>query len=419
MPVVHVEEQVARRPGIARGMGALLGVAMLLNYADRGSLSTVSPVLKDELGINNTQLGLLLSSFFWTYSLSQPVAGWIAQRYPVRIVLAIGVGLWSLATMACGLAAGFASLFALRMVLGLGESVIFPASARIITEQSREDQRGTANGISMVGLALGPTLGTIIGALILRDAGWRWVFYSLGGCSLLWLIPWLCYRGSRAPARLTDITTPAPYAQILCQKALWGTCLGQFCYSYPAYMLLTWLPIFLVKVQHLSVGQMGLAGGLIYLCQAMAAAIGGIASDRLIRKARWSVNTARKAFVSGGLSIAIVGLVIASATHGRLLSTVGIVLLAIGIGLCQPMVFTIGQTLAGPRASARWIGIQNMAGNFAGVAAPILTGWLADRTGSFAASFGAAAAFGLAGIVCWQWIVPRVEETRWSTAVQQ
>ena len=418
MPVVQVEEQVQGRPGIARGMVALLGVAMLLNYADRGSLSTVSPVLKDELGINNTQLGLLLSSFFWTYSLSQPVAGWIAQRYPVRIVLAIGVGLWSVATMACGLAAGFVSLFALRMVLGLGESVIFPASARIITEQSREDQRGTANGISMIGLALGPTLGTIIGALILRDAGWRWVFYSLGGCSLLWLIPWLCYRGSTVAAPSAEPATPAPYAQILRQKALWGACMGQFCYSYPAYMLLTWLPIFLVKVQHLSVGQMGLAGGLIYLCQAMSAATGGIASDRLIRKAGWSVTMARKTFLSGGLSIAIVGLIIASTTHGRLFSTLGIVLLAIGIGLCQPMVFAIGQTLAGPRAAARWMGIQNMAGNFAGVAAPILTGWLVDHTGSFAASFAAAAAFGLTGIVCWQWVVPRVEQTRWSAGGQ-
>ena len=418
MPVVQVEEQVQGRPGIARGMVALLGVAMLLNYADRGSLSTVSPVLKDELGINNTQLGLLLSSFFWTYSLSQPVAGWIAQRYPVRIVLAIGVGLWSVATMACGLAAGFVSLFALRMVLGLGESVIFPASARIITEQSREDQRGTANGISMIGLALGPTLGPIIGALILRDAGWRWVFYSLGGCSLLWLIPWLCYRGSTVAAPSAEPATPAPYAQILRQKALWGACMGQFCYSYPAYMLLTWLPIFLVKVQHLSVGQMGLAGGLIYLCQAMSAATGGIASDRLIRKAGWSVTMARKTFLSGGLSIAIVGLIIASTTHGRLFSTLGIVLLAIGIGLCQPMVFAIGQTLAGPRAAARWMGIQNMAGNFAGVAAPILTGWLVDHTGSFAASFAAAAAFGLTGIVCWQWVVPRVEQTRWSAGGQ-
>ena len=418
MPVVQVEEQVQGRPGIARGMVALLGVAMLLNYADRGSLSTVSPVLKDQLGINNTQVGLLLSSFFWTYSLSQPVAGWIAQRYPVRIVLAIGVGLWSLATMACGLAAGFVSLFALRMVLGLGESVIFPASARIITEQSREDQRGTANGISMIGLALGPTLGTIIGALILRDAGWRWVFYSLGGCSLLWLIPWLCYRGSTVAAPSAEPATPAPYAQILRQKALWGACMGQFCYSYPAYMLLTWLPIFLVKVQHLSVGQMGLAGGLIYLCQAMSAATGGIASDRLIRKAGWSVTMARKTFLSGGLSIAIVGLIIASTTHGRLFSTLGIVLLAIGIGLCQPMVFAIGQTLAGPRAAARWMSIQNMAGNFAGVAAPILTGWLVDHTGSFAASFAAAAAFGLTGIVCWQWVVPRVEQTRWSAGGQ-
>src|SRR3954452_16288698 len=128
------------RTGISPYLVSLLAVAMFLNYTDRGSLSIVAPVLKQQLGISNAAMGLLLSAFFWSYAIAQPAAGWVAQRFAPRTVLAVATGLWSLATFACGLATGIALLFVFRMLLGLAESVIFPTNARIFAEYTVERQ---------------------------------------------------------------------------------------------------------------------------------------------------------------------------------------------------------------------------------------------------------------------------------------
>ncbi|WP_298685819.1 MFS transporter [uncultured Sphingomonas sp.] len=395
-------------------MIVLLGLATLLNYADRGSLSTAAPVLTVGFGLDGKHMGLLLSAFFWTYALAQPLAGWVAQRYPTRVVLAVGVATWSVATIACGLAVGFASLFALRLVLGLGEAVIFPATAQIIADRAREDQRGKANAVSMMGLALGPTLGVIVGAQILATWGWRAVFVTLGAVSLLWLIPWLLYRKTAAPDRHDEPVIPVSYALLLREPRLWGACLGQFCYAYPAYMLLTWLPLYLTQQQHLSLTGMGWASGAIYLIQAGMALASGVGSDAAIRRGI-SLTVARQAPLVGGLTIAIVGLLIAGTRTGDG-ALVGVTLMAGGIGLCQSMIFTVGQNLAGRRAAGRWMGIQNMAGNFAGVVAPIVTGALVDATGDFLAAFVAAAAFAFAAVASWLWLVGPVSELSWELA---
>src|SRR5579859_6143946 len=105
----------------------LLGIATFINYVDRGNLSIAAPMLKDELAISASQLGLLLSAFFWTYACLQPLAGWLVDRYNVNWVFAGGFLLWSLATAATGAVHVFAALFALRLLLGVGESVAYPS----------------------------------------------------------------------------------------------------------------------------------------------------------------------------------------------------------------------------------------------------------------------------------------------------
>src|SRR6476646_9885235 len=229
----------AARPGISLYLVALLAMAMFLNYTDRGSLSIVAPALKQQLGISNAAMGLLLSAFFWSYALAQPAAGWVAQRFAPRTVLAIATALWSLATLACGL--GTVMLFALRMLLGLAESAIFPTNARIFAEHAPEHQRGRCNSAMSVGHSMGPTAGTLIGAMILIAYGWRAVFFALGALSLLWLVPWIARRDPSLEAGAAARHEPASYGEILRQRSLWGACLAQFCYSYPFYLVLTWL----------------------------------------------------------------------------------------------------------------------------------------------------------------------------------
>src|ERR1019366_2052920 len=126
----------------------LLALSVFINYVDRGNLSIAAPMLKDELRISATQLGILLSAFFWTYACLQPLAGWLVDRVNVNWVIAGGFFLWSSATAATGLVRTFSMLFALRLLLGIGESVAYPSYSKIIALNFPEEHRGLANSES-------------------------------------------------------------------------------------------------------------------------------------------------------------------------------------------------------------------------------------------------------------------------------
>lgn len=404
----------ATQKGISPYLVALLALAMFLNYTDRGSLSIVAPALKQQLGISNAAMGLTLSAFFWSYAIAQPAAGWVAQRFAPRTVLAVATGLWSLATFACGLATGLAMLFFFRMLLGLAESVIFPTNARIFAEHAPEHQRGRCNSAMSIGHSMGPTVGTLVGAMVLIAYGWRAVFFVLGGVSLLWLVPWLWRRDHSLEADATRQHEPASYREILRQRALWGACLGQFCYSYPFYLVLTWLPLYLVNTQHLSLGSMAGVTAALYALQATAAVLSGWGSDLLIRNGH-SPTRVRKAFVSAGMAGTGALFAGAAVTHGTA-ATIMLVASGFTVGLSGTMVFTIGQTLAGPRAGGRWMGFQNMVGNFSGIAAPIVTGMVVDWSGSFAGAFLVAAALSAVGIFSWWLVVEKIQGVEWASS---
>src|SRR5579871_5022375 len=126
-------ESLARpRGAMGAGVVTLLAVAVIINYVDRGNLATAAPLMKDELHLSASQLGLLFSAFFWTYIPCQILAGWMAERINAYRTLALGVGLWSLATASSGLANSFAFLLALRLVLGVGESAGFPCISKLL-----------------------------------------------------------------------------------------------------------------------------------------------------------------------------------------------------------------------------------------------------------------------------------------------
>ncbi|MEO8726547.1 MAG: MFS transporter, partial [Acidobacteriaceae bacterium] len=131
---------------------ALLTILLLINYVDRGNLSIAAPLIKDELHLDPWQLGILFSAFFWTYTALQFVMGWLVDRYEVNVVVATGFLIWSLATAATGLVRGFALLLLVRLILGIGESVVFPSCSKILARYAPEEQRGFANGAIIAGL---------------------------------------------------------------------------------------------------------------------------------------------------------------------------------------------------------------------------------------------------------------------------
>jgi len=397
-------------------LALLLAIAIFINYIDRGNLGTAAPVIKDELHLSATQIGLLLSAFYWTYAPAQIGAGYLAEHWVVGRVIALGVAIWSLATIATGLASGFAILLVLRLVLGIGESVAFPCSSKMLAHHVPVSARGRANAAISVGLALGPAFGTYVGGLILARFGWRALFLSLGSASLIWLWPWMRAQAEAPPtsheAAKGDEPTPS-YLTIIRRRPAVGAALGHFSFNYVQYFVQSWLPLYLVKSRGFSLIEMAQLGGFFYLVFAAAAATSGTMFDRWIARGATMSRAYKTALgVSmASVGICLLGTMIASAT------TFPFWLLVLGaaFGIGSPMVFATGQAFAGPHAAGRWIGFQNFIGNLAGVFGPALTGWLVDRTGSFDAPFELAVGVALFGALCWTLIVPRVLAVEWKT----
>ena len=389
----------------------LLVFSVFINYIDRGNLSIAAPMLKDELRLSASQLGLLLSSFFWTYAVIQIVSGWAVDRFNVNWVIAGGFFLWSAATAATGLARGFASLLALRLVLGIGESVAYPSYSKLLARYFPEHHRGLANALIDAGNKCGPGLGTLAGGYLMAQYGWRPFFIVLGVVSLVWLLPWIKYmpQGEGVAARMSK-QTPA-VKQILRQRSAWGSFLGLFCGNYYWYFLLTWLPFYLVRERHFSMQKMAQVGAAAYFAIAVATTIAGWLSDRWIRRGG-SPTLVRKTFAGVGLTFSTIILPVSFVSNPDV-ATALLIVACVSFGIFTCSLWSITQTIAGPLAAGKWTGLQNAFGNLAGWVAPWLTGVVLDKTGEFFWAFTMAAGVALVGAAMFVLVIGRVEPVRW------
>jgi MFS family permease len=390
----------------------LLTAALFINYIDRGALSTALQLIQDELGFSVSQLGILLSAFFWLYSVLQIPVGWLAERVGAQRVLAAGLAIWACATMLTGFAHSFAALFALRLLLGVGESAGFPCVSKLLAAVVPVKDLGTANGVVAFGYLIGPAVGAYCGGLIMIHYGWRASFWTFGALSLLWLLPWSQLRLPRQ-ATATAAGEGPTFGEVLRQPSLWGTALGLFSSNYSFYFFLTWMPYYVVRERGFSIAEMATLTGLAYLVNALSALGAGLIIDQFVRAGRTTV--AYKS-VMGTAHVGYVISMLVIAYGSQSWAVGGILAFQVLQGAASAGCFTMPQILAGPTASARWVGIQNCCGNFAGVIAPAVTGYLADRTGHFAAAFVVAAVVSVLGFAGWVLMVPKLAPLKWRAA---
>src|SRR6266404_1070876 len=277
----HVAE--SRRLGPFAPALALLAISVLVNYVDRVNLSIAAPLLKDELHLSASQLGILFSAFFWSYTALLSVSGWLVDRFDVNWVIAAGYLLWSLATATTGLVHGFALLLIMRLILGVGESVAFPACSKILALHLPESSRGLANGIIIAGVKCGPAVGTIVTGILITKYGWRPAFVGIGLVSLAWLPAWIRWKPRDEGLSGPDQSYAPSFADILGQRSFWGAASGHFCGNYIMYFMITWLPFYLVRERHLSMGAMVKITEMYYLVDAGSAIASGWLSDFWIR----------------------------------------------------------------------------------------------------------------------------------------
>jgi MFS family permease len=357
---------------------------------------------------------VLLSSFYWTYVAFMIPVGWATERFGAHRVLAVGAALWSLATLFTGFASGVSAILLLRLLLGAAESTVFPAVSSLLATHVPLEKRGMANGIMSFGYMVGPAVGTFAGGLLMESYGWRPVFILFGAISLVWVLPWIRFSAGHAPARQAAASTEAApsYPQILRQRGLWGASLGHFSSNYNYYFILSFLPLYLVEQRGFSMTEMGQVAGSAYLVNALAALAGGWYMDRWVRAGRSRTVIYKLAMTSSHvISIgAMIGMMLLPVRE----SIICLFVFQVFVGLCSPGTFGIGQVLAGPLATGRWIGVQNFCGNTAGILAPALTGMMVAASGNYTMAFIVAALVNVLGVIGWGFILPKVEPIDWA-----
>ncbi len=267
----------ARSRGAGLWLTLLLGALVLLNYVDRGAVGIAAPKLKDELMLSATAFGIAVSAFSWVYAPAQFAVGWLSDRFCVYRLIAAGLAIWALATFLTGFATGLAMLIGLRVMLGIGEGVAFPAASKIIARHVAAERRGIANATLAAALAWGPALGTFAGGLILNYYGWRPIFIVFGSVTLLWIVPWLLVSKPQWSRFEKGSGHDVGVGQVMRNRTVWAMGIGHICNTYGFYFLLAWLPLFLIKVRGLSILEMTAMMTSSYVLQGFAALWLGLA----------------------------------------------------------------------------------------------------------------------------------------------
>ncbi len=386
----------------------LLGIAIFFNYVDRGALPIAAPLLKGDLHLSNEAYGVAVSAFFWIYAPVQLFAGWLCDRFSVYKLLAIGILLWAGSTLLMGFAGGFTSLLVLRVMLGVGESLAFPGSSKIIARHVPPERRGVANAALAMGIALGPAVGTLAGGLMVAHWGWRAMFFVFGALTLLWLAPWRRAVSAISDERRYDEGATVPVSAVISKWPLWSMSIVHSLGNYCFYFLLAWLPLYLTKSRGFSITEMTLLATLGYAVQGACAFAYGHFSDWWTRSGR-SEAAIRRWMMVASQTLAAASILALAFAHSAV--EIGILLCLAGAASASLSMnlYAVAQMFAGPRASGTWVGVQNSFGNLSGIFGPIVTGIIVDRAG-YENAFILTAAIAAFGALWWAIAIPPIRQ---------
>lgn len=383
------------RPNRARlSVYALLFTLNAINYIDRVNLSVAAKPIAAAFHLSPVALGYLFSSFTWTYTLCLIPVGMLVDRWGTRVVAACSMTVWSLASMFTGAAGGFGSALLTRLVLGAGEAATNPAGYRVVREALPLEERGTGAATFHAGSFAGPAVGSLLVAWLITAIGWRGSFVVTGMFGFVWLAAWLRFRKSDETRPRSE--RPGSVRALLRCRSMWGIALTQGCYVYSQYFFLTWLPTYLQTAKHLTLLGSGIFTAIPYAISVVLVIAIGRLSDRLLN-ARAVRAGGRRIFVAGSLAISSV--VIVMPFVGSLWLVVALIAVTLTfISAASAMNFALtNDLLQTPRSAGSAIAIQTVGGNLFGLAAPIVTGYVVDGTGSFVGAFVIAGILLLAG----------------------
>lgn len=418
-----------KKTNIRYGMLALVFVNVVINYLDRTNISVAAPALSKDLELSSVELGLIFSAFGWTYAALQIPGGLIADKYGPRILYAVCLVTWSLATLCQGFVKGFVSLFGFRLATGAFEAPSYPINNRIVTSWFPENERASAIALYVSGQFIGLAFLTPVLATIQFYAGWRGLFVVTGLTGLVWGVVWyLFYRdplqhprvnqaeldyiekGGGVFEKKVDVEKVSiwrweNFKQVFSSKTLWGVYIGQFCVNATLWFFLTWFPTYLVQYRGLDFIKSGYLASVPFLAACAGLLLSGFLSDKLVQQGK-SVSMARKAPIIFGLllSVSIVG---ANYTDDTALIIFFLALAFFGAGMA--LISWVFVSILSPKNLIGLTGgVFNFMGNLASIVVPIVIGFLASE-GDFRPALVFIGALGLIGACSYIFIVGKIE----------
>src|ERR1700744_2089020 len=415
-----IEQATPRLKTIQRAALALLVVAGVVNYIDRATLAVANPLIRDELGLSIADMGYLLSAFLWAYAFSQLPTGAMVDRLGPRLLLTMGLSLWSLAQLLGGLVQNFTQFFGARVLLGVGEAPQFPTGARVVRDWFNQRDRGLATGVFNCASSLGTAIAVPLLTYLMLSFGWRTMFVIMGVAGLIVAACWyLIYRNPREvsltaeenayrtqgdpPGQRTQVTF-REWKLLFRFRTTWGMILGYFGCIYLTWIYTAWLPGYLEIERHMSVKFTGWAAAVPFAWGVVGGIVGGYIADILVRRGVAPLKSRRYP-----AAIALLGTAVCTVAAAYVSSN------ALAIAFISASLFLVYVTstcawalssVAVPTNCTASIGaVQNFGGYLGGALAPTVTGLIVQNTGSFVPALIVGALIGVVSAGCYLFVV--------------
>ncbi len=405
-------------------IGALMFFGIVINYMDRVNISHAILQIKTEFHLTSLQQGIILSSFSWGYVLFMLLGGYLVDKKGSRIMGALSCFFWSIFTGLGALAGNFKILLSSRILLGMGEAPIFPSNAKVVKQWFPLKERGRATALFDSGSYIGSAIAAPFIIYLMVTFGWRYSFAIFSILGIIWSAVWFYYyrdpenfKGLSDEERAIlpmqenkelDIKIKIPFKGLLMNRKIIGISIGFFCYNYLKSFFLTWFPTYLVMGKGFSLIKVGFIAMIPPLVAILGELLIGYLTDRMISK-NINVSFARKIPLCLGMLISSVIIFSVFTTN----IWTAIILLTISYTAlisASPGIWAIPGDLSKSKSMVGTIGgIQNTFSNMAGIIAPIMTGFLLDKTGSFIVPIILSGVIAILGATSYWFIVGKLE----------
>ncbi|HMG51404.1 MAG TPA: MFS transporter [Inquilinus sp.] len=377
----------------------LLCLMYFIMYVDRVNLSIAAPLIKGELHLSNTELGLALGAFGYCYALFQIISGYLGDRIGARRMLSISGLFWTGGTVLAGFASGLWTLIGARLLVGIGEAGTIPTATGAISRWVPKVRRGFAQGFTHTSARLAAAVTPPLVVALIPLLGWRGAFVVLGVASFLWVAVWWNYfrddpreHEGITEAELAELPVldrevgsraTVPWGRLILRVA--PVTLAFFCHAWTLWLYLSWLPSFFVGEYGFDLKDSALLSSIIFVAGMIGDTAGGLLTDWIYRRTG-DLNRARRNAMLLGFGCSLVCLSGVLFIQDQILITICLALGLFFLEMTEAPIWSVPLDIA-PRYAGIASGFVSTAAGVAALVSPIAFGYILDVTGSYRPPF--------------------------------